>query len=188
MRFRDIKEGMEVRVKNNAESLTEEDSRCFCADDDSELKELQGKIGTVEYVDNGDNTIKVYIDDNGSWYFDPIHLESVKVVEVIPLSVATIVASLNKEDLELTIVELNAKLATAIEELKTLKNIFSIKDMFSSEREDGVYSISGTTSKCIITDGVPLFVSSSCIEPLDADAWDSDKFTLTTLQPRVTFE
>jgi hypothetical protein len=187
MRFRDIKVGQEVRVKNNAEALTKEDSRCFSVDDDSELKELQGKIGTVEYVDNGDKTIKVHFDDTHSysWYFDSIHLEP---VPEIPVSVATIVSSLNKEDLELTIAELNAKLATAIEELKTLKNIFSIKDMFSSEREDGVYSISGTTSKCIITDGVPLFVSSSCIEPLDAYAWDSDKFTLTTLQPRVTFE
>lgn len=77
MKFNDFKVGMEVRVKDNASSLTGRDS--YSRDQDCRfLKALQGKIGVILCCEYSDQTIKVKLDPNphGDW-FDACHLELV---------------------------------------------------------------------------------------------------------------
>lgn len=183
MRLRDIKVGQKIRVKDNAQAFTKSGSFCFDSPTDYSLENLEGKTGTVIQID-ADKTVKVSFEVGSTWYFDPVHLENVK--EVTPEPVVKEIS--RNEELERAVTILKAQLATAVKELEDSKNTFKIADMFSREREHGVYDISGSTAKCIVTlDGEPLYVSGSVIEPLDKDSWDHADFTLTDLEPTVTF-
>lgn len=190
MRFRDIKFGMAVRVKSNANALTTDASNSFFKDS-SNLISLQGKSGNVNDIDDEDNTIRVSIDnDNGmsSTWFDAIHLEAVEKasVDVKPVVKPTLT---RKEELAKLITDLETQRDTARKELKELDSTFSDKDMHDGKRKDGVYSIADTKAMCLVIAGLPIFVKEGqTVEKLCDSSWYGYKFTLTTLKPVITFK
>lgn len=191
MRVRDIKEGMKVRVKTNAMALTTSASPCWTVRS-LQLEKLQGKIGTVLRVDI-DKTIMVLIDgehrDDWSW-FDAVHLEADTDVECVDVIIP--IALTRKEELARIINEAVAVIAASRKELDGLDNIFSCDEIRGGVAKDGVYSISGTKSMCLVINKVAFFVSGhisggSTYDLLDT-SWASNKFTLSTLKPFITFK
>lgn len=185
MKFEDFKVGMRVRIKDNADSLTEVGSNTFNECDD-ELQYMQGMSGTVLVVCK-DKTIQVDVDEdeNTTWWFDPIHLEA--FVEEVP---DTVTAPTRKDELEGIIADLQVKQDAARKELKDIALTFSHTDIFSGTMQDGVYSISGTVSKCLVIAGQPFYVSdfNGNTQPLDRNGWKSNRFTLTNLKAMTTFK
>lgn len=185
MRIRDIKVGMTVRVKANAHKLTKESSPCFCINSMA-LAKMQGKSGVVTLVDS-DGTIKVKFEGNYCYsWFDPIHLEK-DIINPLAESVPLMKVVITAENRKANITKLKSELAAAVKDLETFNNKFSIENIFSGTIGDGVYTISGSNGKCVITKGVPLWVTSYIIQPLDRRVWKDSTFTLTKMKPSITF-